>query len=361
MRSQPCVAPGDGADHITGLPMEVLALIASFLPFWQVVQLSSLSRPWRRIHDLTPVVRVDLNDFIGSELFVFQEGRIGLSLEEDDPALAGLEAALLRRRDGGHKYQVDVLHISHCPDDPRMQRHADRIIELSDAREIGVHVPLMGSHAWALDLPPSARCLHVNAICAVAPAIAGPGAVALEDLRLGSVLIREWPCCLLSLRSLTLHDVSILAPFPQWPLLKDLRISNSTICSSMIQVEIDLDHLESLQLIDVFMPLDITVNAPELKMLVVDTASMIQGTHDTYRYRSFTLRAPKLWYLRWRNQFITEHVHLNACSVTSGTIEFSLDTRYHDITDCRVLMWRMLGGLIPHPKMKQLARSYILP
>jgi hypothetical protein len=55
-RKKPWAAPGDGADHITGLPLELRARIASFIPFRQVGQLSSLSLPWRRIHDHTPVV-----------------------------------------------------------------------------------------------------------------------------------------------------------------------------------------------------------------------------------------------------------------------------------------------------------------
>ncbi|CAL5066248.1 unnamed protein product [Urochloa decumbens] len=64
-RKKPCwVAPGDGADHLTALPLELRARIVSSLPFWQVVQLSALSRPWRHIHHHAPVVKVHLNDFI---------------------------------------------------------------------------------------------------------------------------------------------------------------------------------------------------------------------------------------------------------------------------------------------------------
>jgi hypothetical protein len=55
---------GSSGDRITALPIELRARIVSLLHYRQIVQLSVLSRPWRHIHHHTPVVEIDLFDFL---------------------------------------------------------------------------------------------------------------------------------------------------------------------------------------------------------------------------------------------------------------------------------------------------------
>ncbi|OEL21389.1 hypothetical protein BAE44_0017593 [Dichanthelium oligosanthes] len=169
------VAPGDGADHITALPLELRARIASFLRFRQVAQLSALSRPWRHIHRHTPVVNVKLADFLS-----LTEEMLDV-LNED--ALARLEVALLRRGQERSGSKVDTLRISCNVDDPRIRRHAGLIIALADARRICILTPRfcrLPMDTWPVDLSPAARVLEVGAIGRPAPTVAGPGAAALQ-------------------------------------------------------------------------------------------------------------------------------------------------------------------------------------
>lgn len=55
---------GSSGDRITALPLELRVRIVSLLPYWQIVQLSVLSRPWRHIHHHTPDVKINLYDFL---------------------------------------------------------------------------------------------------------------------------------------------------------------------------------------------------------------------------------------------------------------------------------------------------------
>ncbi|KAL6638989.1 hypothetical protein ACP70R_022719 [Stipagrostis hirtigluma subsp. patula] len=358
-RKKPWMTPGDGTDHITALPLDLRARIASLLPFRQVARLSSLSRPWRHIHHHTPVVSLKLDDF----LFLTEE-----MLDEDDSApgvldedaLAALEAALLRRAEEGSGFpKVGALRISYSPDDPRMMRHAGRIMAAAGAREVRVSVPNDGGaagDAWPLDLPPASRDLDVVAFRHLAPTIAGPGAAtSLETLRLEHVVLREWPC-LPALRSLTLDTVTVEAPFPpgaSFPRLEHLCISVSEV--EQVRLDIRLPLLESLEMDDVYgSPGDVTVDAPALKEL--DVSCAIGCDVD---YRSFTLRAPRLRCLRWRNQF-AERVDIDVGrpgSVVEGTIQFKWNGGFdcREMKDCQAQMMRMLQGLMPELPSERVA------
>ncbi|KAK3124869.1 hypothetical protein QOZ80_7BG0595060 [Eleusine coracana subsp. coracana] len=354
-RREPSVAPADGADYITRLPLELRARIVSFLPFRQVCELSSLSRAWRRIHDHTPVVRVDLNHFLFftvERLYHYQEDGPLFMLHES--ALAGLEAALLRRADeGSGSSTVDALHITYSVHFPGMSHRADRIIALADARDIRVEICNCGRDcdvAWALDLPPSARDLDVVALPHLAPTITGPGAAALVDLRFAHVAIREWSR-LPSLRTLTLNAVTIEAAFPPgawWPLLEELCISVPEL-KELARLDICLPRLKILEMDEVTGPLmDVTVVAPELEELVV---TCMPGEKD---YRSFTLQAPQLRWLGWGNQF-ARRVCVDVGrpgSVTKGIIDFTWNGGFEcrKIKDSRALMMRMLKGLLPEKR-----------
>ncbi|CAN6171519.1 unnamed protein product [Urochloa humidicola] len=85
------IFPGGGADHLTPLPLELRAQIVSSLPFWQVVQLSVLSRPWRHIHHHAPFVKVHLDDFTYPNDYPFLPGVV------NKDAILGLRVALSRR------------------------------------------------------------------------------------------------------------------------------------------------------------------------------------------------------------------------------------------------------------------------
>ncbi|RLM87479.1 uncharacterized protein C2845_PM04G06350 [Panicum miliaceum] len=330
-RKKPWFAPGDGADHLTALPLELRAQIVASLPFRQIVQLSALSRPWRHIHHHAPVVKLRLYEFVYLEDYVFGTDR-SLPGVVDEGAILGLRLALGRRARGGSASRVDTLALDYSVADPRMPRHADRLIALADAREIRVAVPFDGLNParvpWKLDLPPAARRLDVDGEYHVAPAIAGPGAAALRRLRLDKVSLGEWPR-LPSLRSLALFSVTVEAPFTPaaWcPLLEHLGVSFSTV--EQARVDIRLPLLKSLDMEDVdvrphddsFEPFgQVTIDAPELEELVLTSTS-----GGTAEYRSFTLRAPRLRYLGYHNQF-TGRVDVDVGrpgSVRAGSISF---------------------------------------
>ncbi|CAL5076266.1 unnamed protein product [Urochloa decumbens] len=341
------VVPGDGADHITALPLELRARIAASLPFRQVARLATLSRPWRHIHHHAPIVKLNLN---------LDEWRSAAGVINED-ALAGLEVALARRGQEGSGSKVDTLRIAYNVDNPGIRRHAGLIITLAGARKICVtarNVRRCPLEEWTVDLSPAARDLEVNAFCYLAPTVAGPGAAALQTLVLHSVVLRDWPC-LPSLRSLTLGRVIFEAPPPlEWcPRLENLRISYPMI--HVARVDIRLPLLKSLKMDGVYRTphADITVDAPELEELHVRKLPGGGGG-----YKSFTLRAPRLRCLMWREQFV-EHVSIDVgrpSSVTSGHIRFTWSGRFtwnrrfgecREMKDFRSQTVQMLEGLLP--------------
>ncbi|CAN6165687.1 unnamed protein product [Urochloa humidicola] len=346
------VAPDDGTDHITALPQELRARIASFLPFPQVARLATLSRPWRHIHRHAPVVDLELDDFlVDTGEILDEEDPTAVFLNED--ALAGLEVALARRGQDGSGAKVDTLRISYRIDDPRIRRHAGLITALADARRIRLDVPKRYFLPYelelsALDLSPAARELELSARWHLAPAVAGPGAAALRTLFLDGVLLRDWPC-LPSLRSLTLHSVTFEAPPPvEWcPRLENLRIIDATV--EVARVDIRLPLLKSLEMDDVYVTphAGITVDAAELEELHVVCPE--GGSSD---YKSFTLRAPRLRCLVWKEQFV-ERIFIDVgrpSSVTSGRIRFTWGHRFEEcreMKDFRAQTVRMLEGLLP--------------
>ncbi|CAN6165692.1 unnamed protein product [Urochloa humidicola] len=352
------ISPGDGADHLTPLPLELRAQIVSSLPFWQVVQLSVLSRPWRHIHHHAPFVKVHLDDFTYPNDYPFLPGVI------NKDAILGLRVALSRRAQDGAASKVDALVLDDysVSRSPRMRRHADRIIALADARRIRVAVAHAGLGlkpervSWALDLPPAARRLKVFGEDHLSPVIAGPGAAALQTLFLNKVSLCEWPPCLPSLRSLVLEDVIVEAPFAPaaWcPRLEYLGIFFSTF--EHARVDIRLPLLKSLDMDDVdvrphdrfFEPFGyVTIDAPELDELVLNCTS-----GRTIEYKSFKLKAPQLHYLGYVNQS-ARHVHIDVGrpgSVRDGLISFESNAEivFPEMKLCRKKMMRMLEGLLP--------------
>ncbi|CAN6222833.1 unnamed protein product [Urochloa humidicola] len=348
------IAPGDGADHITALPLDLRARIASFLPFRQIARLATLSRPWRHIHLHTPVVDLDLDDFL------FDTD--GILVEEDLPAvilneiaLARLEVALAPRgNDGSGSSKVDTLRIAFDVNDPRMRLHTGLAVALAGARRTCVFIaglrrtPLM--YVWSLDLPPAARILDIAAeYQSAAPTVAGPGAAALRTLDLYNMVLREWPR-LPSLRSLTLGSVNVEAPFPEgaWcPRLEDLCIFSSMM--ELSRVDIRLPLLKRLEMDDAYFnpEADIAVDAPELEEL--DVGCEAGGAPV---YRSFTLRAPRLRCLVWSELFV-DRVSIDVGrpgSVASGHIRLTRSPEFdecREMEDIRAQMMRMLQGLLP--------------
>ncbi|CAN6209765.1 unnamed protein product [Urochloa humidicola] len=370
-RKKPCwVAPGDGADHLTALPLELRAHIAASLPFWQVVQLSSLSRPWRLIHHHAPVVKIHLDDFI----YVFNM--------LDEGAILGLRLALGRRALDAAASKVDALFLTNytvaaaaagCGGDSRMPRHAARIIALADACFIRVSVADAGLDPprvpWTLDLPPAARHLQVFGKYHLAPAIAGPGGAALLNLFLTKVSISEWPSRLPSLRSLTLDDVTVdveaaLAPAAWCPLLEHLGVFSSRIVQARVDIRLPL--LKSLEMEDVDVrPHDeflqpfgkVAIDAPELEELELRST-----TGSTAVYRSFTLRAPRLRQLEYHNQFVAGEVDIDVGkpgSVRSGSISFESNAEIMcpEMKLCRLQMMRMLEGFLPELSPEDVANA----
>lgn len=282
---------------------------------------------------------------------------MGNMLIED--AIAALEDAFRRRAEEDYSgfSEVDILRITYSPDYPRMTLHTQRIIELTDAREICINFPDSGRTAWTLDTPPSARNLEVVGFHRVAT-IAGPGAAYLQTLLLHHVVLCKWPRLQL-LRSLTLRRVIIEARFRPgtWcPQLEYLGISNSIV--EQHRVDICLPHLKTLDIHQVHVntygydrfrePLclgDVTMECPELEKL--DMCCIAGTTPD---YGRFTLQAPRLRHLIWRNQF-AERVDVQLgrpSSVTSGLIEFSLNSgNCREMEEYNEMMLQMLRGVLP--------------
>ncbi|CAN6203495.1 unnamed protein product [Urochloa humidicola] len=340
-RGEPWVSPGDGADHITALPLELRARIAASLPFRQVARLATLSRPWRHIHHHAPLVDLDLDQWCSAAGVL------------NDDALACLEVALARRGQDGSGSRVDTLRIAYDVDDPGMGRHGRLIIALADARRICVTAPRERRcplEDWTVDLSPAARDLEVDAFCHLAPTVAGPGAAALQTLHLDTVVLRDWPS-LPSLRSLTLQHVTVVAPFPtgaRCPRLEQLRILKSIV--ELARVHIRLPLLTSLQMDGVYgTPRGcIAIDAPELEELGVSCAPGYAAAD----YHSFTLRAPRLRCLTWSERFAAA-VHIDVGkpgTVTSGRIEFTWSRSFgyrRKMKDFRAQMMQMLQGLVP--------------
>ncbi|CAN6213624.1 unnamed protein product [Urochloa humidicola] len=373
-QKKPCwVAPGDGADHLTPLPLELRALIAASLPFWQVVQLSALSRPWRDIHHHAPVVKIHLDDFIFPNDYVFN---IDPSLPGavDEAAILGLRLALVRRARDGAASKVDALFLHDYTvsgGGSRMPRHAARIIVLADARSIRVAVSYAGLNperiSWALDLPAAARHLQVFGEYHLAPAIAGPGVAALVELFLNKVSLSEWPSCLPSLRSSTLDDVTVEAAFlpAAWcPLLEHLGVFSSRIEEARVDIRLPL--LKSLEMEDVNVrpydyflePFgDVAINTPELEELELRST-----TGATAEYRSLTLRAPRLRHLGYHNQFVAGSVDIDVGrpgSVMSGSISFESNAEFTcpEMKLCRKQIMQMLEYLLPELSPEEVANA----
>ncbi|CAN6180410.1 unnamed protein product [Urochloa humidicola] len=341
LRGVAWVAPGDGADHITALPLELRASIASSLPFRQVARLATLSRPWRHIHRHAPVVKLDLDEWRSAAGVL------------DEVALAGLEVALARRGQEGSGSTVDTLMIIFDFSDDRMRLHFGLIFALARARSTTVYIgwPKNGwsLDAWSVDLSPAARDLEVVA-WHLAPTVAGPGAAALQTLRLERVKLREWPR-LPSLRSLTLDNVEVQEPFPPgawYPRLEDLCISDSKI--ALPRVDIQLPLMKRLKMYGVFLNpgADFAVDAPELEEL--DVGYEAGGTPA---YRSFTLQAPRLHCLAW-SELYAERMSIDVGrpgSVASGRIRFTWSAGFEEccteMNDFRAQMMRMLQGILP--------------
>ncbi|CAL5089599.1 unnamed protein product [Urochloa decumbens] len=348
-------------DRLTALPLELRARIASLLHFRQIVQLSVLSRPWRHIHHHTPVVKLYLYDFP----------------DEEDSILAA-RVTLARRAQDAAASSVDALRLAFAADDPRMRRHAGRIVALADAREIRIYAPYHhgGStrEAWALDLPPAARELEVVARDHLAPAVGGgPGAAALSKLTLGGVVVREWPPLLPSLRSLDLDGVTVEAAFApgSWcPRLDELDMFCTKIEHARVDIRLPLLRFMSLDEVDVSPhgkhgggdapPFgEVAIDAPALEELDVTCNS--GSSHAGYR--SFTLRAPRLRLLVWANQF-AERVAIDVGrpgSVKFGTIQLS-SIFWRGIERYREQMMRMLEGLLPDllpESVADVARPYM--
>ncbi|CAL5089587.1 unnamed protein product [Urochloa decumbens] len=336
------VAPGDGANHITALPLDLRARIAASLPFPQVARLATLSWPWRHIHRHVPVVELDLDEW---------RSAAGV-LNED--ALAGLEVALARRGQAGSGSKVDTLRITFRVDNHRMRLHAGLIVALAGARRTRVaiaglsHSPL---DAWSLDLSPAARYLVVSSehYQPPAPTLAGPGAAALQTLCLHNVVLNEWPR-LPSLRSLTLGSVNLEVPFPAgaWcPKLEDLYIFSTIM--ELSRVDIRLPLLKRLEMEDAYFSpgAAIAVDAPELEELDVGCEA---GAAPAYR--SFTLRAPRLRCLAWSELF-AESVSVDVGrpgGVASGLIRFTWSPGFEEcpeMKDFRGHTMRMLQGILP--------------
>ena len=136
-------AAGDGSsggDRITALPLELRARIASLLSFDETVQLTVLSRPWRHIHLHTTVVEIYLNAFLSFTDIYFDAARSVRGLL-DEGAILALRVALGRAALEPSASKVDTLRLVSDVDDPRMRRHAARIIALADARVIRFRSP----------------------------------------------------------------------------------------------------------------------------------------------------------------------------------------------------------------------------
>jgi hypothetical protein len=356
------------ADRITALPLDLRARIVSCLPFCEVVRLSVLSQSWRHIHHHVPVVDLDLREFVAFEGGIFDQ-ELAIPGIVDDDTLLGIRVALAHRAREGIGSKVETMRLSYSAGDPRVRRHADRMIALADAPKIRLDVSFLAvDHLpkrwnWKVNLAPAARHLEIRSLeyLKPTPTIAGPGATGLRELYLDDVTLREWPR-LPSLLSLTLSMVTVTATTPftpgaSWPLLEHLAIWDSTIKHP--RVDIRLPHLKSLDMDDVDFELskddlvpygDVTVDAPELEKLVVNCSTGL-----SVEYKSFTLRAPAMRCLRWFEQF-AEIVRIDVGkpgSVSRGTIQFRSNGELEEMS-CREMKYYraqmivMLHGLLPH-------------
>lgn len=348
----PWIAPNDGTDHFTVLPMELRVHIVSLLhDFRQVVQMSRLSRAWRDIHLHTPIV----------------EFSAGAAVEVE---LAGLESALLRRLQvSPTSSKVDILRLSYRADDngPRLRAHVNCIVALADARDIEITIDNDGKfwplQAWTLQVPPSAEQLEVNSVLALT--ISGPGTATLKDLCLWNVLLHEWPC-LPCLRSLELWRVNVDAPFspcPAFPLLVDLHVWETSIQEE--RVDICFPRLKHLNLFDIDVsprngfeePFgDVTIDAPELESLNVDLETECTVSCE---FKSFTLRAPRLRCLNWHNQS-AERTVIDVGRPPSNIIEGRIVFKWFlnedsEKTVCEAQMMRMLRGFLPELSPERVA------
>ncbi|XP_051192448.1 uncharacterized protein [Lolium perenne] len=322
------------ADRITALPLDLRARIVSYLPF-------------REEH------------IIDEELAI--PGIV------DDDTLLGIRVALAHRAREGIGSKVETMRLAYSAGDPRVKRHADRLIALADAPKIRLNVSFAAVDRlpkrwnWKVDLPPAARHLKIRSLDFLkpTPTIAGPGAAGLRELYLHNVTLREWPR-LPSLRALRLSTVTATRPFTpgaSCPLLEHLDIWGSTIKHP--RVDIRLPHLKNLDMDDVnieqssdfLVPYgDVTVDAPELEELMVNCR-----TGWTVEYKSFTLHAPAMRCLRWFEQF-AEIVRIDVGkpgSVSRGTIQFTSngeleEMRCREMKYYRAQMIEMLHGLLPH-------------
>ncbi|TVU07436.1 hypothetical protein EJB05_47491, partial [Eragrostis curvula] len=209
--------------------------------------------------------------------------------------------------------------------------------------------------------------LAVLAFHHLSPAVAGPGAAALRDLRLVNVVIRgAWPCLPL-LEALTLDNLVVEAPlFPPgtFQRLEDLCVSVSEIrpgrrSRTAWTYACPASRGSSWTTSG---PLgDVTVVAPALEVLIMNCNVGCESD-----YRSFTLRAPRLRGLAWHNQF-AEHMDMDVGSpggVAEGVIELTWNGAFlrRSSKEYRALMMRMLEGLLPELPLEQLAdavRPYI--
>ncbi|KAF8690551.1 hypothetical protein HU200_040913 [Digitaria exilis] len=157
------------------------------------------------------------------------------------------------------------------------------ILALTDARDIRIRAPYLKDHvrdAWTLDLAPAARELEVIARHHLAPAIAGPGAAALRKLNPERMVIRrEW----LHLPSLRFFVVPAAG-----------GILDIWCCKiEHARVDIRLPFLRFMDLDELDISPDDRCEVPPFREITIDAPD----------YKSFTLRAPRLRFLFWRNQF----------------------------------------------------------
>ncbi|KAJ1288712.1 hypothetical protein BS78_02G109400 [Paspalum vaginatum] len=364
-------AVGPIGDRITTLPLELRARIVSVLSFREIVRLTALSRAWRHIHHHTPVVEINLLELYWDE-----------DLADEDSALC-TRVALSRRAQDASAPKVESLSLTYVIDDRlvadrRMRRHADRIIALANAHDIRIqaaHSERFVQDAWTLDLSPAARHLAVTASRHLAPAIMGPGAAALRKLRLfsrsRSMVLREWPH-LPSLRSLGLNGVIVEAPFApgSWcPLLEELDMFNCEIEQARVDVRLPWLRFLDMDAVDVRPrgkhcrdgePFGvITIDVP----MLLNFEMYIDAAGSTTDYKSFTMRAPGLRLLCWRNQF-AERVVIDVGkpgSVKLGAIRLTT-IYYREMEQYREQMMRMLQGLLPDlppESVADVARPYL--
>lgn len=141
----------------------------------------------------------------------------------------------------------------------------------------------------------------------------------------------------------------ICVQLPNANCAKFLGIDDSMIDQD--RVDIVLPRLRTLELYQVhdrqFRRPEVAIDCPELEKLHV------YCDHPGWDYSLFTVRAPRLRHLTWRNQF-AERVDLHLgrpSSVSSGLIEFTVDASpdpdCRKMEEFRDLMMRLLRGILP--------------